>query len=164
MLRRATTFDVEQILNILLDAKKRMAADNLEQWNESSSYPNRQIVMNDILNNTSYVYEINNEIAGVIVINDDFYDAYPIKPNEIKSRAFHRVAVNSKYLSQGVGKKLYKFAEEEIKKQGYTVAIVDTYSKNEKMVNLITKCEYQKVGEFKLHAHLPNWIMYKKEL
>lgn len=164
MFRRATELDIDQIEQIFKGAKARMAADKLEQWNDEDGYPNRQSAIDDVANGVMYVYQIGDIIAGIIAINDDFYDAYPQTPNPKTARAFHRVAVSADFLGQGIGQKLYAHAEQAIKQMGYTVAIVDTYSQNLKMNNLILKCGYQLVGEFSLFPELPNWVMYRKEL
>lgn len=164
MLRLATKADIEQVEQIFTEAKRRMADEGLAQWNDPAGYPNRQIAEADVDDQISYVYEVGGQIAGVITINDDFYDAYPEKPNPKYCRAIHRVAVSDKFLGQGIGTKLYSEAEQVIANLGYNIIIVDTYSQNLKMNNLIKKCGYQTVGEFTLHQNLPNWVMYKKSI
>lgn len=164
MLRLATKQDVDQIEQIFIDAKRRMAVDKLEQWADENGYPNREIAIEDVKNKVSYVYEVDGKVAGVLTINDDFYDAYPQVPNPDTSRAIHRVAVGDNFLGQGIGVKLYLEAEQVIAANGYDTIIVDTYSQNLKMNNLIKKCGYSVVGEFTLFDDLPNWIMYSKLL
>lgn len=164
MFRLATTQDIDQIEQIFKEAKKRMAKENLAQWSDEDGYPNRQIAEEDVANQISYVLEIDYQVAGVITINDDFYDAYPVTPDPQTSRAIHRVAVSDKFIGQGIGTKLYMYAEATVKNLGYNTIIVDTYSQNLKMNNLIKKCGYNEVGEFCLFADLPNWIMYKKQI
>lgn len=165
MLLNATEKDIDEIVNILNDAKRRMKEDGLEQWSdEQGGYPNRETIENDVKVGQIYKYQVDNNIAGIIVINDDFYDSYPTKPSPETSRALHRVAVSNDYLGQGIGKKLYKAAEEKVKQLGYNTIIVDTYTKNQKMCGLIKTCGYIEVGEFTLFEDLPNWVMFKKEL
>ncbi len=164
MLRLATKDDIDQVEQIFKQAKQRMAKEGLAQWNDEGDYPNRQIAVEDVQNQISYVYEINGKVAGMITINDDFYDAYPQTPNPQTSRAIHRVAVSDEFLGQGVGTKLYMGAEQVVADLGYDTIIVDTFTQNEKMNKLIQKCGYQTVGEFKLFEHLPNWVMYKKSI
>lgn len=165
MFRLATKDDLDQIEVIVAEAKKRMAADKLEQWtDEEENYPNRSHFANDIAKGELYVYEAAGKVAGVIAINDDFYDAYPETPDPKRARAYHRVAVSGNFLGQGIGKKLYNEANNTIAKAGYTVAIVDTFTKNQKMCGLIKSCGFEEVGEFELHPQLPNWVLFKKEL
>ncbi len=164
MLKLAIEQDLDQIEQIFIGAKKRMKNDDLEQWNDSDDYPNREIAVEDIKKKQMYKYEVDGKVAGVIVINDVFYDSYPETPCENKSRAIHRVAVADEYIGTGIGTKLYTYIEDVVKSLGYKTIIVDTYSKNKKMCNLIEKCGYQTVGEFQLYEELPNWIMFKKEI
>lgn len=165
MLEIANKNDIEEIVRLLNNAKKRMACDGLAQWsNQTGGYPNEQTIQNDINQKQLYKFEKKGKIAGIIAINDDFYDAYPQQVGKNQGRVFHRVAVSEEFLGQGVGKQLYNLAEQLIKEEGYTVAVVDTYSKNEKMCSLIKSCGYEKVGEFKLYNELPNWVMFMKNL
>lgn len=164
MFRLATTSDIEAITQLFTDAKLRMAKDGLEQWNEEDGIPNRQTVIDGIQTQTMYVYTVDTKIGGVIVINDDFYQNYPVTPDPNTARALHRVAVNGDYLGMGIGQKLYSEAESKIKEMGYNTVIVDTYSKNVKMQKLIEKCGYQQLGNFTLYEHLPHWILYQKQI
>ncbi len=164
MFRQAVTKDIESITELLNGAKKRMRLDGLEQWADEDGYPNREIVESDISKGEMYVIELDNQIAAVCAINDDFYDSYPQKVDESLSRALHRIAVNENFLGQGVGKLIYKESEEEIKRMGYKTVIVDTYTQNVKMCSLIKAVGYEEVGEFPLFDDLPNWVMFKKEL
>ncbi len=164
MFRQAVTTDIERIMELLKSAKRRMSADGLEQWADEDGYPNREIVESDVSKGEMFVIELDDQIAAVCAINDDFYDSYPLAVDETKSRALHRIAVNESFLGQGVGKLIYKEAEAKIKQMGYQTVIVDTYTQNIKMCNLITAVGYEQVGEFQLVDDLPNWVMFKKEL
>lgn len=164
MFRLATMEDVDQIEKVFIEAKRNMANDGLEQWNEEDGIPNRETAIEGINSNTMYVYTVEQVIAGVIVINDDFYQSYPITPDPLRARALHRVAVATEFLGRGIGQQLYIEAEQTIKAMGYSTIIVDTYSKNVKMLNLIVKCGFEPCGEFTLYEHLPNWLMYQKQI
>ncbi|WOO89167.1 GNAT family N-acetyltransferase [Mollicutes bacterium LVI A0078] len=165
MFRKAETKDIDQIVELLKSAKRRMAEDNLEQWaNGEEGYPNREIVVSDIEKQEMYVIDLDGDIAAVCAINDDFYESYPVKIEKQDARTIHRVAVNQNYLGQGIGKQIYANAEQTIKQMGYNTAVVDTYTMNIKMCNLIKVCNYTELGEFQLFDDLPNWVMFKKEL
>lgn len=164
MFRLATNKDIDELDQLFADAKLRMANDGLEQWNEEDGTPNRQTVIDGINSQTMYVYVLEEQIGGVIVINDDFYPSYPQTPDPKTARALHRVAVSGPFLGRGIGQKLYEEAEATIKAMGYQTVIVDTYSKNTKMQNLIEKCGYQNCGNFTLYEHLPVWTMYQKQI
>ncbi len=165
MFRKAEVKDIDQIVALLNSAKRRMGEDKLEQWaNGEDGYPNREVVESDISKQEMYVIELNGDIAAVCAINDDFYESYPVQIKQQDARTIHRVAVSENYLGQGLGKQLYKEAEQVIKQMGYNLAVVDTYTMNKKMCNLIKACDYKQLGEFQLFDDLPNWVMFKKEL
>lgn len=165
MFRLAETKDIDAIVEVLNGAKRRMAEDKLEQWaNGSDGYPNREVVESDISKKEMYVLETKEDITAVCAINDDFYESYPVKIDKKTARAIHRVAVNENYLGQGFGKRIYKEAEQVIKEMGFNTAVVDTYTMNKKMCNLIKASNYTELGEFQLFEDLPNWVMFKKEL
>ncbi len=160
MFRLATSKDIEQIVQLLNSAKRRMASDGLEQWADEDGYPNREVVVSDIEKQEMYIIERDQQVAGVCVINDDFYDAYPVTIDKSLARTIHRVAVSEKYLGQGIGKTLYREAIAKSNELGFDIVVVDTYSKNTKMCNLIEASGFTSIGEFQLFEDLPNWIMY----
>lgn len=164
MFRLAGNDDIDQIDQIFLEAKKRMADEGIEQWNDERNVPNRNTAVEGITSQTMYVYEIDKEVAGVIVIDTDFYDGYPMPLEPKTTRALHKVAVSPNHLGNGVGSMLLKEAELKIKEMGYNNIVIDTYSKNTKMINLITKHGYDEVGSFERFSYLPNWIMYTKQI
>lgn len=164
MFRLAIKDDIDQIDQIFLEAKKRMADEGIEQWNDERNIPNRNTAVEGVTSQTMYVYEINNKVAGVIVIDTDFYEGYPTAPDPKTTRALHKVAVSQNHLGHGVGSKLLKEAEIKIKEMGYNNIVIDTYSNNAKMVNLIAKCGYDEIGSFQRFSYLPNWIMYTKQV
>ncbi len=160
MFRLATSKDIEQIVQLLNSAKRRMASDGLEQWADEDGYPNREVVLSDIEKQEMYIIERDQQVAGICVINDDFYDAYPVTIDKSLARTIHRVAVSEKFLGQGIGKTLYREAIAKSNELGFDIVVVDTYSKNTKMCNLIEASGFTSVGEFQLFEDLPNWIMY----
>ncbi len=159
---KATNNDIDQIMIIIEDARIRMKKDGLIQWQDG--YPNKDTILDDIKIGQLYKYEFNNTVAGICVINSDFYEPYPPHASKEQSQTIHRFAINTNFLGQGIGQKLFEAAEREILNNGFTYAIVDTYTQNKKMVNLIEKREFKNLGEFPLMKEFPNWVLYQKNL
>lgn len=164
MFKLANKEDIDEILIILNNAKSRMKEDGLEQWNDESGYPNKNTLLNDIETKTLYKFVKDETIAGICVINNDFYDQYPVEFDKVNSRVIHRVAVNERFLGQGIGYQLYQNAITTSKENGFKTLVVDTYSKNIKMVNLIKKCGFETICEFELKPNLPNWVLFQIKL
>ncbi|MFV0288368.1 MAG: GNAT family N-acetyltransferase [Mycoplasmatales bacterium] len=158
----ANVQDLVKIMEIIEAAKLRMQAEKLVQWQDD--YPNQIIILEDIKKKQLYKYEIAGQIAGICVINSDFYEQYPPYGLPAKGQVIHRLVVAPNFLRQGIGTTLFQASEKLIKEQGYEYILVDTNTLNNKMCKLIEKNEYKALGEFEFIPNLPNWILYQKKL
>lgn len=157
MLRLATYDQIDQIMNIIDDSKERMRLDNLIQWQDG--YPNRDTIENDVSLQQLYVYMDSNCIAGICVINQDIYNQYPQQLlEESNPYTVHRLAVSNNFLQQGTGKKILALCIEKCKNINASSCIIDTNSKNEKMIRLIESSGFKYVDDFSL---VPNQSMWK---
>ncbi len=162
MLLQANYEDITTILEIIEDAKHRMKKDQLIQW--QNGYPNYQSISDSYNQKQLFKLVENDKIVACCVINDTFYDTYPKTYIAQEARAIHTVAVASDFLGKGYGLKLYQSACNYIKAENYKLAVVDTYSENQKMKNLIVKSGFTKIGNFELIDNCKQWVLYEKEL
>ncbi|WOO87463.1 GNAT family N-acetyltransferase [Mollicutes bacterium LVI A0039] len=162
MLEIAKIADLEQIVIIVKDAQARMKQDNLIQWQDG--YPTREILATDIDKGQMYKLEIAGQVAGICVINDDYYSQYPNTLDKEQCLMIHRVAVSSKFLNYGVGTQLLNGSCELIKQFGFDYAVIDTNSQNLKMIKLIEKANFTYVSDFELVENAPLWKVFVKRL
>lgn len=162
MLQLVNSVDIPQVMKIIADAKVRMKLDNLIQWQDG--YPNLDTITSDIGLQQLYKLEIDGQIAGICVINDDYYEQYQGTPDKQQCLMIHRFAVNTDFLNQGIGQLIIEQSCEIIKSRGFKYAIIDTNSENHKMVNLIIKSQFKYVSDFSLVPGAPVWQVFVKQL
>ena len=131
MIRKAVQLDIEAILSVTKACAKTMIAKGIYQWNQH--YPNAKAFQNDIKRNELYVLEIENEVAGCIVISNHMDEEYvPIlwlTKNE-NNIYIHRLAIHPKYQGLGYAQQLMIFAERYAIDNNYSSIRLDTFSKN----------------------------------
>lgn len=160
MLTYAKINDLDEIMIIIEDAKVRMKADNLIQWQDG--YPNRETIQSDLEVGQLFKYTIDQKIAGICVINDDYYKQYSNIPPQEECLMIHRFAISKDYLNQGIGKKLLSEAINLIE-QNNRLAVVDTNSNNIKMIKLIEAVGFSYVSDFELVKNAPAWKLFIKK-
>lgn len=147
MIRKATAADIDTILDITRACAKHMIKHNIFQWNEH--YPRREAFETDFERQELYVLDIENKVAGSIVISTLMDDEYiPIEwltPNT-NNIYIHRLAVHPKYQGKGFAKKMMDYAEDYSRKNKYTSVRLDTFSQNKRNQNIYENRGYQKLG------------------
>lgn len=152
MIRPANITELNEIMNIIYNAKSYLRQQGLRQWNLDDGYPSEDDILNDIQNNSCYVYIENNQIIGtmsIITIPDENY--IEIEGNWLtndKYASIHRIASNIH--NKGIGVKMLLEAEEIIKKKGIYSIKIDTHKINIPMTKTIIKSGYTYCGVIKL--------------
>ncbi|MFV0255622.1 MAG: GNAT family N-acetyltransferase [Erysipelotrichaceae bacterium] len=162
MLELAKIEQLKEINEIVEKAKVLMRADGLQQW--QNGYPNQEVLIKDLENKNLYVYLIAGKVAGIVVINDDYYQQYQNTPSATECLMIHRVAVAEEFRNQKLGIKILNEALNIIKAKGFKYAIVDTNSKNLKMLKIIKATGFQYCSDFILQKDLPAWQVFMKVL
>lgn len=145
MIRKATHRDIDVILDITKACAIHMISQKIFQWNEH--YPRREAFENDVNRRELYVLEIENKVAGCIVISTLMDEEYiPIKwltPNT-NNIYIHRLAIHPKYQNQGFAQQLMNFAETHSKENNFTSVRLDTFSQNQRNQQFYERRGYQK--------------------
>lgn len=147
-IRRAVESDLSAIMSIVDRVVPIMRTSGNPQWSEE--YPNLDIFRSDIKEQTLFVGEIDSNIAGVVVYNEDqpeeYFNDIEGWDRETKALVIHRMAVNPDQHRKGVARQFYKYAEVYGKENGYKVIRADTNSRNIPVNFLFMKMEYQYKG------------------
>ena len=163
VIRKANKKDLNDIMKMYASCIKGMINNGIDQWD--NTYPNIQIINNDVSANTYYVSEINNTIIGGINIDNNQDPTY-FKINWIdKSNQFlvvHRLAVKEEFWNKKIGKELMLFAEELVLKKGLKSIRLDTYSGNPKAINFYLKLGYTKLGKINLKPNKNEYYCFEK--
>ena len=162
MIRKAVLLDIEAILSVTKACAKTMIAKGIYQWNEH--YPNINAFQNDIKRNELYVLEIENEVAGCIVISTHMDKEYALifwmTKNE-NNLYIHRLAIHPKYQGLGYAQQLMIFAEHYAIDNNYSSIRLDTFSlnkRNQKFYELrgykrLSDIYFPKQSEYPFHCY-----------
>ena len=149
VIRQATYDDIKKIMEIINEAKQGFLSEGSTQWQDLDGYPNEKTFMNDIMNNSLYVYE-DDFVKGVIAITFLHEDAYDVIYDGAwegkKYSVVHRLAVKKIEHNKGIAQKMLSYAQKLTKERDFDSIRVDTMEENVKMRNLLEKCEYEKKG------------------
>ena len=142
--KKAQASDIPQIWVILQHAIQRRKEDGSNQWQDG--YPNESVIENDISNGYGYILADGNTVVGytAVLLNDEpEYDN--IVGEWITNDSFvvfHRVAISSDYLGQGMAVKLIQSIEEIANKNKIKSIKADTNFDNPAMVKIFEKLGY----------------------
>ena len=157
-IRIATKKDVIQIMEVTKRIVDNMIEVNkINQWDHT--YPNFDVLTNDIDQDNLYVATNNDHIVGFICINNEETDEY----KKVCWRAkkdyllIHRIGVDPEKTGAGIGMKLIEHAENIAILRGSKWMKIDTNSSNVLMNNLIKKLGYEYVGDMQLKPNKPSW-------
>lgn len=146
--RKARKEDLEQLLQIIEDAKQYMRENGFEQWNET--YPKAEHVLEDIEKEECYVWEKNENILGMATIcldGEPIYDQIEGAWNtEHPYGTIHRFAVAKDARGEGVSAKLLYLGEKICQEEGCTGIRVDTHRQNKTMQRFLEKHGYTTCG------------------
>ncbi|MCL2593041.1 MAG: GNAT family N-acetyltransferase [Defluviitaleaceae bacterium] len=129
----------------------RFADNNDYLWLcEHDKYISKKILKNKIDNKEVYVVEINGKITGWLRYNL-FWDNIPF---------MNMIYLLEEFQQMGIGKKLARHWEEEMKQKGYTNILTSTQS-NEEAQHFYRKLGYKEIGGFKYFDN-PYEIIFQK--
>lgn len=97
MIRKGEKEDIVSIMNIIKAATLDMEINHIHQWDDI--YPDEKVIIEDIDKGNLYVYEDNNFINAVIVLNEDQAEEYrnlDWKYTSGKQLVIHRLCVDPK--------------------------------------------------------------------
>jgi len=149
--RIACLEDLEEICELFKKAIVAMIEQNILQWDEL--YPNEEILRRDILKKQLYAGIVDNQIAVVYVLNQEFEDEYNNGNWKHQDKTFciiHRLCVNPIFQNRGIGRSAMLHIEEEALSMGIQAIRLDAFSRNPIALKLYDNLGYVRVG----HA---NW-------
>ena len=133
IIRKANKVDLENIMKMYKSCVKGMITNGIDQWNDT--YPNIEIISQDLEVMTYYVAEIEGEIIGGINIDQNQDETYLAIDWKDKSNSFlvvHRLGVKEENWGEEMGKRLMNFVEDLVVEKRLKSIRLDTYSGNPK--------------------------------
>lgn len=148
MIRRAKISEITDILLITKACAQHMITKGILQWNEH--YPNQGVFEKDIERDELFVYEIDGEIIGTVVVSTYMDDEYkPIKwltAND-KNIYVHRLSVHPENQGKGYAQDLMAFAEDYARKNNFSSVRLDTFSQNKRNQKFYETRGYKKLED-----------------
>ena len=150
-LQLSTTSDIQNILQIINDAKVYLKSQKIDQW--QNGYPNQTQIERDIANNESYVL-INdtNQVIATSMFSIRPEPTYKVIDGEWKIKesekygVIHRLAIDKNYRKKGIASHLLNEFHLLLDKQQIRSLKIDTHEDNHEMQCLVKKLGYAYCG------------------
>ncbi|MEO5911741.1 MAG: GNAT family N-acetyltransferase [Pelobium sp.] len=162
-IRLSSNNTAQQIFEVFKNCKQTMELENIFQWNES--YPNFNNILEDINNEQLYEIFCDNNIIGVICINnkqEPEYKKIDWSDKNGKALIIHRLAVNPLFQNKGFATKLMTFAENYASNSDFTSIRLDAYSGNEKALKLYERRGYDRKGQIAFSGRSLPFFCFEK--
>lgn len=164
-IRKARTEDMEQIMELIARCVQVMQAGGSDQWDDS--YPNREVIGQDIEHGTLYAYIDNGAVAGILVLDEhqnELYQSIKWSQEQGKALIMHRLAVHPEAQGKGIARKLIAYAEQYAREAGYSSIRLDTYTKNTPALALYPGLGYERRGEIFFPGRTASFPVFEKVL
>ena len=163
IIRKAHKGDLENIMKMYRSCIKGMFENGIDQWDDT--YPNANIISEDLNVGTYYVVEIDKIIIGGVNIDRNQDETYLEIDWEDKSDSFlvvHRLGVKKDFWNKKIGKCLMLFAESLVLEKGLNSIRLDTYSGNPKAIEFYRRLEYRELGTIDLKPNKDQYHCFEK--
>lgn len=157
MISAGQIFEIEEILALTRACGQEMRDNGIDQWDEN--YPNREVIMQDLQTQTLFAYRENDEILGIVVLNetqDEEYAQVSWSTSDIaRNIVVHRLAVKPNEQRRGIARQLMDYAEAWARDNYYDAIRLDTFSQNPRNQRFYLNRGYTDLG--------PVYLKYKKD-
>ena len=163
IIRKANKEDLENIMKMYKSCVKGMLENDIDQWDES--YPNAEIIMEDLIAQTYFVSLEDGVIIGGINIDKNQDDTYLALDWKDKSDSFlvvHRLGVKEEFWNKNIGKDLMLFTEKLVIEKGLNSIRLDTYSGNPKAMEFYRRLGYSELGTIDLKPNKDKYHCFEK--
>ena len=163
IIRKANKEDLENIMKMYKSCVTGMLENGIDQWDDT--YPNTEIISEDLNVGTYYVSEMDGTIIGGINIDKNQDDTYLALDWEDKSDSFlvvHRLGVKEEFWNKKIGKDLMLFTEKLVIEKGLKSIRLDTYSGNPKAMEFYRRLGYIELGTIDLKPEKDKYYCFEK--
>ena len=165
IIRKAKLSDLKNIMSMYESCVKGMIDSDIDQWD--TTYPNSNIIKEDINAKTYFIAIKKNKLIGGINIDSNQDKTYLTINWEDTSNLFlvvHRLAVRKEFWGEGVGKSLMIYAEKLVINKNLKSIRLDTYSGNPKAIKFYNLLGYKKLGEIDLKPNKNKYYCFEKKI
>ncbi len=151
-IRKGTIADVEELAALYDAINDHLAATvNHPGWRKGL-YPVRENAQRAAQEGTLFVYMVDDNIAGSVILNHEPEDAYYGAAWLIDAEyqdviVIHTLVIHPAYLKRGIGYELMRFAISHAKEQKQKSVRLDVYENNLPAIALYEKCGFQYIAK-----------------
>ena len=163
IIRKANKTDLKNIMKMYKSCVTGMLENGIDQWDDT--YPNTEIISEDLNVGTYYVAEIDGTIIGGVNIDQNQDNTYLTLDWEDKSDSFlvvHRLGVKEEFWNKKIGKYLMLFTENLVIEKGLKSIRLDTYSGNLKAMEFYRRIGYSELGTIDLKPDKEKYYCFEK--
>ena len=163
MIRKAEISDLKNIMKMYNSCVGGMLKNGIDQWDET--YPNAEIIAEDLELGTYFVAEVDGQIVGGINIDrqqDPTYLDIDWQDDSNQFLVVHRLGVKAENWGDGIGKVLMIFTEQLVKETGLSSIRLDTYSGNPKAMEFYLRLGYSELGTIDLKPNKNKYHCFEK--
>jgi len=163
IIRKANKRDLDNIMKMYKSCVTGMLKNGIDQWDDS--YPNTEIISEDLNVGTYYVVEMDGAIIGGVNIDKNQDNTYLALDWEDKSDSFlvvHRLGVKEEFWNKKIGKDLMLFTEKLVIGRGLKSIRLDTYSGNPKAMEFYRRLGYSELGTIDLKPDKEKYYCFEK--
>tara|TARA_B110000196_G_C21117688_1_gene651446 strand:- start:391 stop:894 length:504 start_codon:yes stop_codon:yes gene_type:complete len=163
IIRKANKIDLDNIMKMYKSCVKGMLKNGIDQWDDT--YPNTEIISEDLNVGTYYVAEMDGTIIGGVNIDKNQDTTYLALDWEDISDSFlvvHRLGVKEELWNKKIGKDLMLFTEKLVIEKGIKSIRLDTYSGNPKAMEFYRRLGYTEIGTIDLKPDKEKYYCYEK--
>ena len=150
MLRKTKKNEAELVMMLIEEGREFLKEQGVNQWQHGSS--SRDVIINDIKDDISYIYEISGEIVATAMITtfDEDYESYPTFWSENSSYlAIHRLATAKQFRNQGIAREFMEAIHLFAKSQNKKFLRINTHLNNKIMRKFLCSFGFEEKGIIK---------------
>jgi ribosomal protein S18 acetylase RimI-like enzyme len=155
MIRKANINDLDAIWALRLKTTFLLKKRGIDQWQYLE--PNKKRFIQDIQNESFFVYEINHKIIAMMYIQHEEEKTYKSIDGKWHANkpyfTIHRLAIDEQYLGQGISLELLTYAKTYAKSHHIFYLRIDTHKDNQQAKRLFMRCGYQLCGTILLEEN-----------
>lgn len=165
-IRPANSVDVFEIEELFKLATDTLSSMGINQWHYN--YPKAEHIIEDILQQTCFVFMVDRKIAGTITIDSNQSEQYKNVHWQYPSElcfVIHRLGVHPQYQGKKIGKTLCYYAEFLAHKNQVPCIRLDVYSQNPISNELYRSLGYSLAeGYCHFHGNDAPFLCYEKKI
>ncbi|MFR5266086.1 GNAT family N-acetyltransferase [Clostridium sp.] len=147
--RKSAIKDIDEIMKIINEAKLYFKENNINQWQDG--YPDKEVILNDIKNEESFVVINDNKVIGTVVISfkgektyNKIYEGTWLSNNDYA--VIHRIAISNEFKGFGIGKMIIEETQKLAFEKNIRSIKIDTQKDNMSMQKLLIKNNFKYCG------------------